>query len=464
MAGLRSHVYRGGAYLGAREVLGIAVRSLGLLVTVGLLGPAGYGAYAGALALVVVLAFVAQAGVDTYLNRREEPFDDVLFDRASTFLAVSSVVVAGLGLAASVAAAGVLEQGMSVPVLQILLLTIPLNVLWAPAQARLDKQFRFRAVAALELSGDVVLHVTSVALILAGLGVWGPVAGFVAWQAWLLVGSHVLVGRVPRPRWSAREARAMVAFGLPFGLSQCLRSAEAVVNPLVVGPIAGTAGVGVIALSLRVLETFGFILRAGARLAVLAFSASLADRRRLRRGLEEAVLLQVVGLGALLAAVGVGLEFAVAAVLGDGWRPVAEVFPYLALTYLGMAFFSAQSTYLQVTGRVWRIVAMCALRLALLAGGTAILVPVLGLRGFGVAYALSLVAYLVTHRAVKADTRYRPNVAFPWAAGFGAVLFAGVLPAALIPLTLVPLAVALAADYPRRSVLALATRARAHAV
>lgn len=459
-AGLRARLYRGASWLGTREVVGIAIRTLGLVVTLRLLGPAAYGEYAGALAVVTLLSLLAQGGIENYLNSGEEPFDDVAFDRASTFLLCTSAAAVAGGFALSVLARGPLSAGASVPVLQVLLLTVPVNVLWAPAQARLDKAFRFRAVAWLELGGDLVLYATSVALVLAGLGVWGLVAGYAAWQSWLLVGSHVLVRRVPRLDWAPAAQREMLGFGLPFASAQGLAQAEAVVNPLVVGPIAGTAGVGTVAFAIRVLDTFSFVTRAALRLAVMGFAATQREAARLRRGLEEAMLVQVLVLGALLAGVTLALEVLLTPVFGAEWERASDVFGFLALSYLLGAAFSAQAVYLQVLGRSWRVAQMHLVKLVLLGVSALVLVPELGAPGYGAAAALSCLAYWLVHRAVRATVPYEAASAGLWLAALAPLVFVASVPMPWALATLVPLALVASTRAAREPLLGLLARAR----
>src|SRR6185437_11831333 len=54
--------------------------------------------------------------------------------------------------------------------LRILLLSIPLNVLWAPAQAFIERSFAYRRMGLLELGGDVVLYVVAVPAAIGGAG------------------------------------------------------------------------------------------------------------------------------------------------------------------------------------------------------------------------------------------------------------------------------------------------------
>ena len=99
---LRAPVLRGGAYLAGREALGIVVRLLGILALTRLLAPAEFGVYAGVAAIVTVLAHMAQFGTEIFLTRREEEPSERLYDETFTFVAASTLAIAGLALVASV--------------------------------------------------------------------------------------------------------------------------------------------------------------------------------------------------------------------------------------------------------------------------------------------------------------------------------------------------------------------------
>ena len=100
---LRSHVLRGGAYLALREMLGVAVRLGGVLALTRLLGPADFGVYAGAAAIVTLLAYVAQWGTEIFLIRREHEPSARLYDETFTFLLMSTGCVTTVALGVTVA-------------------------------------------------------------------------------------------------------------------------------------------------------------------------------------------------------------------------------------------------------------------------------------------------------------------------------------------------------------------------
>src|ERR1035437_1362340 len=59
---LRRTTLRGGAYLAGRELAGMAVRVLGVVVVTRQIGPHSYGVYAGAAAFAAVVANIGQMG------------------------------------------------------------------------------------------------------------------------------------------------------------------------------------------------------------------------------------------------------------------------------------------------------------------------------------------------------------------------------------------------------------------
>ena len=65
---LRSQVLRGGAYLGFRQLVGLLINVVGVLLLTRALGPAAYGRYAAALGLFGALQLGAQLGIGVFLS------------------------------------------------------------------------------------------------------------------------------------------------------------------------------------------------------------------------------------------------------------------------------------------------------------------------------------------------------------------------------------------------------------
>lgn len=431
---MRQRVLSGGVYLAAREALGIGVRLAGVLALTRLLAPAEFGTYAGAAAIVTFLGYVAQWGTEIFLIRREQAPTKRLYDETFTFLLLSTSTIGSLALAAALAVGAV--AGVHVGTFAVLLIALPLNALWAPAQAQIERAFRFRAMAVLELGGDVVLYTTSVGLVLLGAGVWGPVAGYVVWQGFLLVASYAMARYRPALALSRASAREIASFGLTFSAATWIERGREVVNPLVVGPLLGAAAVGYVAVALRLGETLSFATRATWRIAIAVLGRVQSDLGRVRRALEEGMVLQALAAGSVLCGFSLIADEAVPVVFGERWTPALEVFPYVAASYLVMATFALHNSLLYVLRRNQRVAAINALRVASLAGLSVLLLPLIGIAGFGVALLTSQLSVVLLDREVRRVLgSYRPQRGLAW--------LAVLLPPTFTPFAGWPLALAL---------------------
>jgi len=421
--GLRALSLRGGFYLMGREGSGIIVRLVGVLLITRAIGPYNYGIYAAAVAFVTLLASVAQLGIDVRLISDSEQPSDRAYNVAFTLLLVASGLAVGIGAGGAFVVTSVSHAPTYVPAFLVLLLSIPLNICWAPAQARIERKFRYRRMAYLELGGDIALYGTSVPLALAGFGYWAPTMGFVVWQGFLFVGSIVAAGVAPRLAWDRDEVRRLLHFGRGYGLTAAIINLGGLVNPLVVGHFVGPAGVGYVALGQRLASTLAFMNRAVGRLALVALGRVQNDLVRLSRGVEETMALQVVALGPLLSGFAVVSSFAVPALFGHKWTPVVDLYPYLAFGDLLMAVFLVPQAVLYAKGRNGAVVAKQALNLLVLAVGALWLVPTLGITGYGIAFVASSIPFIIVYLAASRIVPIRYSRTGPWLLAFSPPMF-----------------------------------------
>lgn len=376
---------RGGLWLAGRDSLGTLIRLGGVIVLTSLLGPAGFGIYAGGVAVVIFLATVAQLSIEVHLVKHEGPLTSRQLGTAYTCLLVASTTVVALGLLALLVTS---RSGVDVPdhaVVALLLASIPVNVLWAPAQACLEREYAYRQLGAVELIGDVILYATSILLVGAGGGPAGAAAGYLVWQVWLLVASHVVARRWPVFALDRGHLRSMLGFGAVVTLGGAFERARLLVNPLIVGPLLGAVAVGQVALAMRIIETLSVINRAARRLSFVTLSAARQDVPRLRQALQEGGALVVAGTAVPLALACVAAPIGIPLLFGEEWSDAAGVLSLLAVASILGAGFVLPSSLLVVTGAQRLVSLAAAARLALLVATTFLLVPVLGEVGYGAA-------------------------------------------------------------------------------
>jgi PST family polysaccharide transporter len=219
------------------------------------------------------------------------------------------------------------------------------------------------------------------------------------------------------------------------------------VNPLVVGSFAGAVGVGYVAFAYRLTDTFAFAQRGAYRLGIVAMSKIHADdTKRLRYGIEEGSLLQLLALALPFAAFGIAARWVVPLLFGRAWSAAIPIYTLLALAAVLNATGFIQTTFLYSRGRNNSVTLAAAVQTVVLAGAAVLFVKHLGVDGYGYAFLLALVDLVVLDRMVRRVTpisyrrqipfivAYAPLVMFPLVAMPWALL----LLAPLLAVTFVP--------------------------
>ena len=426
-----SATVRGGIFLAIRYGLGVIVGLGNMLVMTWWIGPHAYGLFVTAIGIVAFLATIARAGVDTYLVKSETPPDAQAYATATTLILSASL---GLGLAAAAAVPLFVRwygnREFVAPYL-VLLLTIPVSGLTGVPMAKLERGLDFRSIAGIELGGQSAGLLVSALLAWSRAGVWAPVAGQIAWQAFTLVAAQVCSSVGWHLRFEICQARKMLSYGLVLTASMRTWQLRNLVNPLLVGRFAGAEAVAFVALAIRIAEALGTLRLAAGRMAIAALARLQSRRENLRCALERALHLQVVTLGPLLCGFALLGPLMLPPIMGARWKPSLIVYPFVAAGVLINSVYNLQASALFVVGRQWTVMQSYAMHVGLLAAGTALLLPRLGLIGYGWAELAACAAYFAIHAGIAKVAPVSYRRIGPWAGAFLAGIF--LFPTFLVP-------------------------------
>lgn len=428
--------------LAVREAVGIVVRLVGGVVTLALIGPAEAGRAATAVALVAVLVIVAQCGGDALLVRSRAADEQRRAQEVLGALVVTTGIVSLAVITGCAALSGRSRPGSSgahvAALVAVLAISIPLNVLWAPAQAMLERGLHFGRLGLLELAGDATQHLVAVTVALRVRSAWAVVVGQIAAQAVLLVGSYALAGLRPRPRWRGETTRELLVFGVSSVPASLVPRASDALSLVVVGARLGADAAGFVALCARIVDTASSGLRVLQRVALPTFARLQGDTAALHRARERGAL-ACATLG-LVPFVVLGLAGPVVVpLLGGRWSGAVGWLPFAGAPVVLAAPFALHSAALVASGRE-RVVLRSALAgLALQTAGLLLLVGPIGRSGWGIARLLLVVTPVLQARALREVDGPPMRAAVVWnavaiPAGLSAGATGGMRAASVLPI------------------------------
>jgi O-antigen/teichoic acid export membrane protein len=397
---LRNQVMRGGAYLVVRQGLAQVIKLGGVLLLSRAIGPTAYGLYAGALGIYLYVTILSQWGIGVYLVRREGPVPPEVYDQAFTFLLLTGVAAS----AATSLATPLLERWLRLQnfgaIALVLFASLPLKLPALVASARLERALDFRQIALVELACQAIYYVVALAMAYGGLGPWSPVGGWWAQQLLALVLLFRAAKYRPRFHWDRSLIKEMVDYGLGYSSSIWIWQLRELVNPLVVGRYLGAEAMAYIALAVRMVKGLSFVLEATTRLSMAALARLQNDTSRIVRAVSEGMRLMVLSLGPMLVGFGLISPWLLPLFVSSQWLPVVEIFPFVAASSLATGMFSLHSSVLYVFKLNWRVAAFHLVHIVLFAGSAFLLVPRIGLVGYGLAELCAMLSYAVIHAFV----------------------------------------------------------------
>jgi len=421
---LRERILKGGVYLVIRQTLGILIGFGNVLLLTYLIGPRNYGLYAAALGMILYLGNIGRLGIDVYLIRHEKEPTPEVYHQAFTVMFSSGMIVMLLGVGAIPLLERWYQHSDFIPPYFALLLTLPLSALSGPALARFERDLNYRAFTTIDLAGQLVFCVVAVPLAYWGMGVWAPVIGYVMWQFCLLIGACTMSSLIPRPYWSWPLLREMISYGLGYSVSMGFWQLRLLVNPLIVGRYAGPETVGFVALAIRLADQLSFVKRAAWQLSMPALAKLHGDYERLKRTMEDAMVLQVILLGPFLTGFALFGPWLLRLILGEQWRPVLVIYPFIALGIFLNAVFSMHSSVLYVLKRNWSVTSFHLFHIFLFSLSAFLLVRRFDGLGYGLAEVVALLSYVLIHFQVAKLFHLSYSEAWPWVLAFTPPLFA----------------------------------------
>ncbi len=218
------------------------------------LGPSDYGFVTLAVVLVTTLTIVSDAGVSqalVYLETTKQ-----LVGAALVIALGSSLLLAAAWMLAAPPLAAALGYEASDGMLIALGSVIVITALALVPDALLRRRLQFSRRLPGELARGAGRGVVAIVLAVQGFGAWSLVIGEIAGAAAFAAFATIMAARSGlRAKWgSRRDARRLLAFGLPTSMNGVLTTLVLNVDYVVVASVLGTTAVGVYFVGFRIPE------------------------------------------------------------------------------------------------------------------------------------------------------------------------------------------------------------------
>lgn len=396
-ASLRHAALKGGVYLMLRQVISIGLKFLGVMVITRALGPAAYGAYVSAFNVYQYTLAIGAAGVGVYLLRQEEEVREEAFSTAYSILTIMSLILAGgLELGRGWLADWVNVEGFA-GVVSIIIIALPFQLIATPAYVRLERDLNYRAIALVETVSQVSFYVIAISLVWLQVGPRALAFGWVVQQVATCGLAHVLSRSYPRFGFDLPTARNIGKYAISFSAANWIWQLRMLINPMIVGPVLGAQAVGLVGMTIGLLEMLSIVKTIAWRLSVSVLGRVQSDVARLRAAVTEGMELQLLAVGSILLGFGWTGDFFVPLLFGERWAPVMEIYPYIAVGYLTAAPFNMHSATLSVINQNRSLAIAFAVHVPLFVVTAYFAVPTYGTIGYGYGEIAALPSYFIVH-------------------------------------------------------------------
>ena len=249
------------------------------------------GRFEYALILVMVLALLADLGLGSALVQHrgasEEHFDSAFWTNLAAGAALTAAAVAAAPRLALLSGAGDPEQFARVT--RVLVLLVPFAAVSGVFRGRLQKDLRFRQMAAAE-AFSILVYTAAAIILLREYGVMAAVISAVVRELALLAGLWRASSWTPRPRFRLSALGDLFRFGINLTGSRCLNYAGHNLAGFVIFPLLGETALGYYRFAHRL--TLMPLVRISAvvmRVFFPTFSSIQEDDALLRRGYLRSV-------------------------------------------------------------------------------------------------------------------------------------------------------------------------------
>lgn len=335
--------------------------------------PEQFGLVGMAMAFVAFFTMLNDMGISAALVRAEKP-SAAFWSSAFWTNAMIGALLTALTFLAAPVIAGFFQEPLVEPLVQLLSLTLFMHCMFLVPMAWLQRNFRFRTIALVDLAAITLASATAIAAAAAGHGVWA-----LAWQQLMTFAVKMAGGLIAQRapisliyKWS--EIRAVLPFSLRLTGAGLVGFANRNADNILIGRFLGAEALGFYGRAYQIMLVPVNSLSMGASFALYpAMSSIKGDRPQLNSVyLRSLSILAAITLPMMTGLALVAVPF-VEFVFGARWQPVASALVFLSFAGTIQALTGTSNVLWTSLGRSdillrWSLIRMATFLLAFSVG------------------------------------------------------------------------------------------------
>lgn len=398
---LKKRVIKGGFYLTLRQILVAVLSLVNVLVIARALGPAQYGVVTITLGILYFLNRVLKLGLPAYLVRVPDLSEDLSRQVMAFYNTLGVLACVALWFIAPIfgwwtgANDVTLALRGSIPAVWLCMVS------WVSVSL-LERDVRFVEVGVVEAVSQFLNYFVSIALVLMGWGYWGPVVGTVArYLARTLLAYRYHPVSLFHWRWQWPTLEPAVKYGLAYSGSDWLLSLKDLRNSLLVSRLVGIEAAGIIGIAIRLVEQLAMLRLIVIRMSISVMAKMTSDPEKTRATISKGMAYQAMLIGPICALFACVSEWVIPLMFDERWLSSAKIFPLIAIGVLISSLFDIHASTLYAAGKNRDVAVLNFVYVGSLWLISALLIPTLGLWGYGIAEVMALPSFFLVHRSIR---------------------------------------------------------------
>lgn len=396
---LKKKILQGGVSLTIRQLLIAALSLVNVLVIARMLGPGLYGIVTIVLSIFYFLNMVGRLGMHVYIVRNPD-LSSTESEQILAFYSFFGIFLCLLLWFSAPLLGWWTKQPEVTYAFRGVLPALWLDMVSRVPTSLLEREMQFSQIGLLETLARVVMYFSAIPLVLIGWTYWGPIMGTVLGYGVQTALAFYFYPVTWRWRWQWTVIKPALRYGITYAGSDWILNLRRLRLPLLVSRLGGVEIVGFISIAMRLSEQLS-ILRLVVRRMSISVMAKLIDRPdkaliTINRGMAYQALL----IGPICALFSCISAWLIPLMFSPEWLISAKIFPFIALGTLVGGIFELHASSLYAAGHNFEVAQRNAWYVGFLWLATLVLLPSMGIWGYGLSEVIALPSFYLIHRSI----------------------------------------------------------------